>query len=128
MIRTRPLTGCTYSRLGATLGSPKLRLLSLLSTLSSFPFVLSVQSRELLLSSFLFPARCCVPRPLPNYSKTLALTLTVSPLRLLGPQGVAPLPTNNPVIPARLRLNNARNSRCLLTRDFYLGGDNLSLL
>src|SRR5712672_1873787 len=65
MIRTCPLMGCTYSRLGGTLGSPKLRLLSfrLLIPLSpSSLHVLSVAYQAIYRSVLLFPACCCVPR------------------------------------------------------------------
>src|SRR5712671_2350245 len=67
MIRTCPLMGYTYSRLGATLGSPKLRLLSLLSHFCPlFPSVLSLQSRELALNLFLFPCVLLCAAPLPT--------------------------------------------------------------
>src|SRR5712672_4350612 len=48
-IRTCPLMGRTYSRLGATLGSPKLRLLSLLSHFRLLLSVLSLRSSKLFL-------------------------------------------------------------------------------
>src|SRR5712672_3970910 len=108
MIRTCPLMGCTYGKLGATLGSPKLHLLSLLShfcPLSPLYSPCSLGSYPSPCPSS--PARCCVPHP----------------FQLLG----VPLSRNDPVVPVCLKLNNACNSRCTLTRDFYLGGDTTSL-
>src|SRR5712671_7605718 len=64
MIRTCPLMGYTYSRLGATLGSPKLRLLSLLPHFC--PFSPLYQSRELSLNLFLFPCVLLRAAPLPT--------------------------------------------------------------
>src|SRR5712671_3284758 len=67
MIRTCPLMGYTYSRLGATLGSPKLRLLSLLSHFCPLsPSVLSLQSRKLSLDLSLFSCVLLCAAPLPT--------------------------------------------------------------
>src|SRR5712671_2001188 len=64
MIRTCPLMGYTYSRLGATLGSPKLRLLSLLSHFCPLSPLYSPCSLGSYPSTCPFsPACCCVPRP-----------------------------------------------------------------
>src|SRR5712675_645622 len=70
MIQTCPLMCYTYSRLGATLGSPKLRLLSVsvspTSLLSPFPSVLSLQSRKLSLDLSLFSRVLLCAAPLPT--------------------------------------------------------------
>src|SRR5712671_5505054 len=112
MIRTCPLMGCTYSRLGATLGSPKLRLLSFLSHFVPFSPLYSLSS----LGSYpsirsSSPACCCVPRPLPTTKRPCL------------PPIPFPLSGNNPVVPVCLKPNNVCNPRCTLTRDFYPGGD-----
>ena len=123
MIRTCPLMGCTYRRLEATLGSPKLRLLSLLShfcPLSPLYSLCSLGSYPSTCSSS--PACCCVPRPFLLLGG-LVPHLYCPPLCLQGPQGVAPLSRNDPAVPVCLRLNNACNSRCIPAWDFYLGGD-----
>src|SRR5712671_4980717 len=77
-IRTCPLMGRTYSRLGATLGSPKLRLLSLLSHFRLLLSVLSLRSSKLFLDlSLLFRALLCAAplsatrRPCPIYTVLL---------------------------------------------------------
>src|SRR5712671_2028357 len=60
-----PLMGCTYSRLGATLGSPKLRLLSLSSHFCPpFLLVLSLRSRKPILNLSLFPCVLLCAAPL----------------------------------------------------------------
>src|SRR6267154_1523177 len=110
MIRTCPLMGYTYSRLGATLGSPKLRLLSLLShfcPLSPLYSPCSLGSYPSTCPSS--PACCCVPHPF-QLLGGLVPHLYGLPLCLLGPQGVAPLSRNGPVVPVCLKLNNACNS------------------
>ena len=68
------------------------------------------------------PACCCVPRS-PQRLEGLAPHLYCPLLRSSGPLGVAPSPTDNPIIPVHLKLNHPCNSRRTLTRDFYLGGD-----
>jgi len=87
-IWTRPLMGCTYSRLGATLGSPKLRLLSLLSKsyptfalfLCVFPVGQEVASRLALL-----PLRVAVCRASsqlqrdPTFLRTIPLRVSQNP-------------------------------------------------
>src|SRR5712672_2937026 len=68
--------GYTYSRLGATLGSPKLRILSLLALLSlwshyrPFSSVLSLRSRKLSLDLSLFPCVLLCAAPLPTSRKS----------------------------------------------------------
>jgi len=82
MIRTCPLMGYTYSRLGATLGSPKLRLLSLLSLLPPLsPCTLCAIQRELILKLVSLPRVLLCAAPPSNYERTLALIHTV-PFRL----------------------------------------------
>ena len=128
-IRTRPLMGSTYSRLGATLGSPKLRLLSSsvsFVSLSCFiplpPLYSSCSPAGYLSNRSSSPACCCVPR-LSQLLRDLALRLHHPPLRLPGLQGIAPLPRNDPVAPVSLKLDNTHNSRYALMWGFCLGGD-----
>src|SRR5882672_443267 len=81
MIRTCPLMGYTYSRLGATLGSPKLRLLSLLShfcPLSPLYSPCSLGSYPSTCPSS--PARCCVPPPLPTARRPCPPSILSPPL------------------------------------------------
>src|SRR5712675_1592738 len=86
MIRTCPLMGYTYSRLGATLGSPKLRLLSLYLTLSSFPSVPSLQPRELSPNLFLSlrVLLCAAPLPTPRRSCSPSILSSSASSRALG--------------------------------------------
>jgi len=70
--------GCTYSRLGATLGSPKLRLLSLLSLLSLLPTLsVAYQANYRLVLLLLRVAVCHAPSQLLG---SLVLSLYRPPL------------------------------------------------
>src|SRR5712675_3027977 len=99
MIRTCPLMGCTYSRLGATLGSPKLRLLSLLSHFCPLSPLYSPCSQGSYLSTCpSSPAYCCVPRPfqlLGGFVPHLCCPF----LCLLEPKRAAPLSDNGHATP-----------------------------
>src|SRR5712675_834753 len=111
MIRTRPLMGRTYSRLGATLGSPKLRLLSLLSLLSRLsPVSPPLQSERSSLNLFPFSHALLCAASLVT-TKRLCPIHIISPPCLLGPKGAASLTGNDLVVPVCPHLNNTCNSR-----------------
>src|SRR5712672_1560418 len=111
--------GCTYSRLGAMFGSPKLRLLSHFRLLS--PLYSPSTQRSYLLTCPFSPACCCVPR-LSQLLRDLPHRYR-SPLCSLRHQDAVPLSENDLAVPVYPQLDNACNSRCTLARDFYLGGD-----
>src|SRR5712672_1516486 len=102
--------GRTYSRLGATLGSPKLLLLSLSSPSTPFPSVLPL------------PACCCVPRPLLDVRRSCPPPI-LFPFVTARTLGRSPPSQKRSRDPDCLSLNNVCNSRCILTRDSHLGGD-----
>src|SRR5712672_2099861 len=123
MIRAGPLMGCTYSRLGATLGSPKLHLLSLLPRFCPLsPLYPPCSPGSYPLTCPPSPACCCVPRPSSNTCKedfpppiyTVPLCVRQdSKAQPLSPQTISQSPFIH-------RLDNARNSRRTLTWDSHL--------
>ena len=127
MIWTCPLMGRTYSRLGATFGSPKLRLLSSFVSFVSFsppPLCTLPVARQAIYQTTSLSLRVAVCRAPFQLLGSLILHLNRPSLCSLNPQGVAPFPINDLAAPFHLRFNNVFDSRCTLTRSFYLGGDN----
>src|SRR5712675_3617927 len=102
MIRTCPLMGYTYSRLGVTLESPKLRLLSLLSlclALSPLPSIFSLQSRKLSLDLSLFSCVLLCAAPLPTSRRPCPSSI-LSPSAFARTLGRSPsLSRDDPVVP-----------------------------